>query len=100
MRRRPASTDPQACRRPCAFLLLGGSAYAATHLPKNSVGTRQLQKDAVTPRQAEQEGEGHIYVRADQPVDANPGAWFVQTTSASESAYTITPYMVCATVSR
>jgi len=41
-----------------------------------------------------------IYVRADQPVDQSQGAWFVQTTSASESEYTITPYAICATVSR
>jgi hypothetical protein len=26
----------------CLFLLLGGEAYAATQLPKNSVGTKQL----------------------------------------------------------
>jgi hypothetical protein len=31
------------------FLVLGGSAVAATHLPGNSVGTKQLKKGAVTP---------------------------------------------------
>jgi hypothetical protein len=31
----------------CLFLLLGGGAYASTHLPKNSVGPRQLRKGAV-----------------------------------------------------
>jgi hypothetical protein len=30
------------------FVALGGTSYAATHLPKNSVGTRQLKKNAVT----------------------------------------------------
>jgi hypothetical protein len=30
------------------FLALGGAAYAATQLPKNSVGTNQLRKGAVT----------------------------------------------------
>jgi hypothetical protein len=30
------------------FLALGGAAYAATQLPKNSVGTKQLRKEAVT----------------------------------------------------
>ena len=30
------------------FLALGGGAYAATQLPKNSVGTRQLKNGAVT----------------------------------------------------
>jgi len=31
------------------FLAFGGGAYAATQLPKNSVGTNQLKKEAVTP---------------------------------------------------
>jgi hypothetical protein len=30
-----------------AFVVLGGGAYAATKLPKNSVGTKQLKKNAV-----------------------------------------------------
>jgi hypothetical protein len=29
------------------FIVLGGGAYAAIHLPKNSVGSRQLKKNAV-----------------------------------------------------
>lgn len=32
----------------CLFLVLGGGAYAATNLPKNSVDTRQLRRGAVT----------------------------------------------------
>ena len=32
----------------CMFVLLGGSAYAALSVPRNSVGTRQLQAKAVT----------------------------------------------------
>lgn len=31
------------------FIALGGSAYAVTELPKNSVGPKQLKKGAVTP---------------------------------------------------
>jgi hypothetical protein len=31
----------------CLFILLGGGAYAATKLPKNSVGTKQLKNNAV-----------------------------------------------------
>jgi hypothetical protein len=31
------------------FVALGGSAYAATQLPKNSVGSKQIKKAAVTP---------------------------------------------------
>jgi hypothetical protein len=30
------------------FVALGGTTYAATSLPKNSVGTKQLKKNAVT----------------------------------------------------
>lgn len=32
------------------FVAVGGTAYAATSLPANSVGSRQLKKGAVTPR--------------------------------------------------
>ena len=32
----------------CLFLLLGGAAYAAVKLPKNSVGTKQIKNSAVT----------------------------------------------------
>jgi hypothetical protein len=32
----------------CLFVLLGGGAYAATNLPRNSVGTKQLKGGAVT----------------------------------------------------
>src|SRR5262245_25792513 len=32
----------------CLFVLLGGAAYAAVELPKNSVGKKQLKKNAVT----------------------------------------------------
>jgi hypothetical protein len=31
------------------FIALGGASYAATRLPKNSVGAKQLKKGAVTP---------------------------------------------------
>jgi hypothetical protein len=34
----------------CLFLLLGGAAYAATQLPKNSVGTKQIKNGAVTQK--------------------------------------------------
>jgi hypothetical protein len=32
------------------FLVLGGGAYAASQLPKNSVGAKQLRNGAITPR--------------------------------------------------
>ena len=31
------------------FIALGGGAYAATQLPRNSVGAKQIKKGAVTP---------------------------------------------------
>jgi hypothetical protein len=34
----------------CLFLLLGGGAYAASHLSKNSVGTKQLKNNSVTAK--------------------------------------------------
>jgi hypothetical protein len=34
----------------CFFLLLGGGAYAAGHLGKNTVGTKQLKKNSVTTK--------------------------------------------------
>lgn len=43
------STEPRnSCRLPRPLCRPGGSAYAASHLSKNTVGTRQLKKNAVT----------------------------------------------------
>lgn len=39
----------------CFFLLLGGGAYAATQLPKNSVGPKQLRKNSVTTKKLKSE---------------------------------------------
>lgn len=177
-------TYPNLVSTLCLLLLLGGgTAYAASHLRKESVGSRQLKKGAVTPAKlsrkakatltgpagpagpagaqgpagvrGEQGIQGRqgiqgppgisnyqvvsgtpvassggginldsayaycppgtsalgggfssagsdntVYVRSDQPVDVDPAAWFVQTTSATASTYTITPYVVCATALR
>jgi hypothetical protein len=46
---RPRLTYANVISTLCLFLLLGGAAYAATTLPANSVGARQLRKRAVTP---------------------------------------------------
>jgi hypothetical protein len=46
---RPKLTYSNVVATICLFLLLGGgAAYAASHLGKNSVGTKQLKKNAVT----------------------------------------------------
>lgn len=35
----------------CLFMLLGGGAYAATQLPKNSVGAKQIKDGAITGKE-------------------------------------------------
>ena len=45
---RPRLTYSNVVSTLCLFLLLGGgAAYAASHLGKNSVGSKQLKKNAV-----------------------------------------------------
>jgi hypothetical protein len=46
-RLRPRLTYANVISTLCLFIVLGGGAYAATSLPKNSVGTKQLKADAV-----------------------------------------------------
>ena len=46
---RPRLTYANVIATLALFLALGGGAWAATKLPKNSVGTAQLKKGAVTP---------------------------------------------------
>ena len=45
-RRRPRYADVTASL--ALILALGGTSYAVTSLPRNSVGTKQLKADAVT----------------------------------------------------
>jgi hypothetical protein len=47
-RLRPRLTYANVIATLALFLALGGGAYAATQLPKNSVGAKQLKKSAVT----------------------------------------------------
>ena len=46
-RLRPRLTYANVMVTVLAFVVLGGGAYAATQLPKNSVGTKQLKNNAV-----------------------------------------------------
>jgi hypothetical protein len=47
---RPRLTYANVVSTLCLFLLLGGgAAFAATQLPKNSVGPRQIKRGAITP---------------------------------------------------
>lgn len=45
---RPRLTYANVVSTLCLFLLLGGGAWAATQLPRNSVGTKQLKRESVT----------------------------------------------------
>jgi hypothetical protein len=42
----------------CLFMLLGGGAYAATQLPKNSVGAKQLKNNAITGKKIKDKSIG------------------------------------------
>src|SRR6186997_934553 len=42
----------------CLFLLLGGGAYAASQLPKNSVGPKQIKNNAVTGKKIKNKSIG------------------------------------------
>jgi len=46
---RPRLTYANVISTLCLFIVLGGGAYAATAIPKNSVGSAQLKSKAVTP---------------------------------------------------
>jgi hypothetical protein len=53
----------------CSLLALAGASYAATQLPKNSVGNAQIKQGAVTPPKFSKEVGG--YVRMFAVVSAN-----------------------------
>src|SRR5262249_8805809 len=47
-RLRPRLTYANVMATIAVFIALGGASYAATQLPKNSVGTKQIKNNAVT----------------------------------------------------
>jgi hypothetical protein len=49
------------------LVLAGGSAFAATHLGRNTVGTRQLKKEAVTPAKISAAAKRSLRGQAGQP---------------------------------
>ena len=53
----------------CSLLALAGASYAATQLPKNSVGNPQIKQGAVTPPKFSKQIGG--YVRMYAMVNAN-----------------------------
>ena len=54
-RLRPKLTYANVMSTLAVFLVLGGGAYAATRLPKNSVGAKQLKKNSVTTAKVKKE---------------------------------------------
>jgi hypothetical protein len=54
------------------FIALGGASYAATQLPKNSVGTKQLKKGAVTPAKFSPAARSKLVGRAGPAGPAGP----------------------------
>jgi hypothetical protein len=70
------------------FLVLGGGAYAATKLPKNSVGTKQLTKGAVTPPKLSASAKAAMKGPAGPPGAAGapgaPGATHVTVRTAAD----------------
>jgi hypothetical protein len=69
----------------CLFLLLGGgAAYAATHLAKNSVGTKQLKKNAVTSEKVKDGSLGAVDIGG--PVDSALKATSADTATSATTA--------------
>ena len=78
---RPKLTYANVMSTLCFFLLLGGGAYAAGHLGKNTVGTKQLKKNSVTTAKIKKKAvtaakvkNGHPDRGADQPLDTRHGS--------------------------
>jgi hypothetical protein len=74
---RPKLTYSNVVSTLCLFILLGGGAYAAAKLPKNSVGTKQLKKNAVKGPKVKNRSLTKVDIRG--PVDS--------ATSAAEAAH-------------
>lgn len=68
---RPKPTYANVVSTICLFLLLGGGAYAASQLAKNSVGTKQLRNNSVTgPKVKDHSLEGRDFKAGQLPVGA------------------------------
>jgi hypothetical protein len=67
----------------CSLLALAGASYAATQLPKNSVGNAQIQRGAVAPPKFSKQIGGYVrlYAKltpAGKIIYASPGAKVTQ----------------------
>ena len=65
----------------CLFVVLGGGAYAATQLPKNSVGAKQLKKGAVTPAKISKQARKQLRGNAGPAGPSGAGPAFEATLS-------------------
>jgi hypothetical protein len=81
-RSRPRLTYANVVATLCLFILLGGGAYAATKLPKNSVGPKQLRKNAVRGAKVKNRSLTRLDIRG--PVDSATAA--THATSADRAA--------------
>jgi hypothetical protein len=72
LRLRPKLTYSNVVSTLCLFVLLGGGAYAAAQLPKNSVGTKQLKRNAVKGPKVKNRSLTRVDIRG--PVDSATSA--------------------------
>ena len=70
-RLRPKLTYANVMATIAVFIALGGASYAATQLPKNSVGSKQLKKNAVTGSESE-DGSDHGRQGPERNADRDP----------------------------
>lgn len=70
---RPRLTYANVVSTLCLFVVLGGSAYAATTLTKNSVGTQHLRKEAVTNAKLSKGVQSALWSTTPGPVGPTEG---------------------------
>ena len=75
----------------CSLLALAGASYAATQLPKNSVGNAQIQRGAVAPPKFSKQIGGYVRLYAKITPDgkiiyATPGAKVTQWATAGSGS--------------
>jgi hypothetical protein len=72
------------------LVISGGAAYAATHLPKNSVGSKQLKKNAVTTPKVKKEAITAAKVKKGTLTGTQINSSTLGTVPAAQTAHTAT----------